>query len=137
MEVDEWAAPKGSYSLSVTLWVKSRNKARLPAGKGCGCGRGGPVRILCGVGSWMGRDIPQITRSFGVYEDAPPMVDGQCQFDHAEASAQNVPGLRTGIDKIQPKLGGKLRQLRSSSRAHVYAANGWCREGCFWLWSRG
>ena len=100
IEVEEWAAPKGSYSLSRALgeagepaFLAQRADAVAPAGQDL-------VRIALVADV---EDQPVVRR----VED---LVDGDRQFDDAEARAEMAAGPRHGVDHLRAHFGGQLRQ---------------------------
>ena len=107
IEVEECAAPNGSYSLSAALgeagqpaFLAQRADAVAAAGQDL-------VRI------GLVADIPD-QPVVGRVED---VVQGDRQLDHAQAGAEMAAGDRHRIDQLGAQFGGELRQLGSRASA--------------------
>ena len=109
IEVEECAAPNGSYSLSERLvkpdspppWRK-RADAVAPAGQDL-------VRI------GLMADVPQQP----VARRVEDRMDRDGQFDHAQRRAQMAAGDRDRIDGLGPQLVGELTQLFGGEVAQI------------------
>ncbi len=109
IEVEEWAAPKGSYSLSARL-VKPE---RPP-----------PVRECADAIAASGENFVRIALVADIanepvarrIEDA---MDGEGQFDDAEAGTQMAAGDGDGFNRLASQLFGKLFHVAFGKRAQI------------------
>ncbi len=98
MDVEEWAAPKGSYSLSDRRvkpdspppWRRVRMRSRRP------------VRILCGIA--LVAHVPDQA----VVGRIEHVVQGDGELHHAEARAEVTAGHGDGADRLRTQF---IRQL--------------------------
>ena len=109
IEVEEWAAPKGSYSLSLRLvkpdrpppW-RRRAHAAAPAGDD-----------LMGIG--LVTDIPDQP----VFRGVEHIVQRHGQFDHAQAGAEMPAGDRHDVDQVGAQFAGELAQRAPGQLAQI------------------
>ena len=59
------------------------------------------------------------------------IVEGDRQFDHAEAGAEMAAGVRDGVDQFGAQFGGQLRQVAFGKRFADRQECGPCREAAF------
>ena len=101
IEVEEWAAPNGSYSLSARL-VKPDKSAALAQGADAVAAAG---ENLVRIG--LVADVPDQP----VGRRIEDVVQRHRQLDHAKAGAEMAAGDRHSIDRLLPQFVGKLAQL--------------------------
>ncbi len=101
IEVEECAAPNGSYSLS----ARRVKPERPPSWRSVRMRSRRPVRDLVRIG--LVADIPDQP----VFRRVEDIVQRHRQFDDAKAGAKMAARVRNGIDQLGAQLRGQLRQL--------------------------
>ena len=109
IEVEAWAAPNGSYSLSAALG-EARQAAALAQGADAVAAAGQDLVRIALVADVPDQDV------LGRLEH---MVQGDGQLDHAEAGAQVAAGDGHRVDGLGAQLVRQLTQLGDVEAAHV------------------